>query len=107
MSQKITVITAQQENCMCPTVICGKTDDGCTVYARYRFGRLVIRLDYRDPPPHGGAAGMWLIDQQIDPDGIAGAMSYDELREITAEVIDWPEQLNPPSYGDGDSWLTL
>ena len=88
---------------MSPTVIAGQTDDGSTIYARYRWGRLVIRLDPRDPPPHGGAAGAWIMDRQLDPTGLAGFIDYADLRELTAEIIDWPLELTPRTRDDSDA----
>ena len=93
---------------MCPAVYVGTTDDGGTVYARYRWGRLVIRLDHRDPPILGGAAGRWILDKQLDPDGLAGCISYEELRELTAELVEWPNELTPRKFDDdGDDLADL
>ncbi|TAE86024.1 MAG: hypothetical protein EAZ82_12235 [Verrucomicrobia bacterium] len=94
-SDKIKIVTATIESHLCPTVVVGKSDDGGTIYARYRWGRLVIRLDPSNPPPHGGAAGAWIMDQQLDPEGLAGCISYDEIRELTSELIEWPDELTP------------
>lgn len=105
--KKITVTTARCECFMCPTVIVGITDDGSTIYCRYRWGRLVIRLDPRDPAPHGGAAGVWILDKQLDPEGIYGCLSYDELRELTANLIEWPAEILPKCFDDDDAWLEL
>lgn len=66
---KIIVGTAHYESRMCPTAVVGTTtSDGETIRARYRWGRLVIRLDPCDPVPHGGTAGAWIMDQQLDPE---------------------------------------
>lgn len=105
--RKIIVTTAHMECCMCPTVIAGTTSDGETIRARYRWGRLVIRLD---PPnlPCGGAAGAWIMDQQLDPEGLAGFLSYEEIKDLTDEMIQWPDELSPmpPDQTDDDqSWL--
>ncbi len=90
---KIIVTTAHMECSMCPTVVCGVTTEGETIRARYRWGRLVIRLDPRDSPL-GGAGGAWIMDEQLDPEGLAGCLTYDEIREITADIIDWPDELS-------------
>jgi hypothetical protein len=103
MSQKIKIITAQVECGMCPTTITGRTADGLTVYARYRWGHLSVRVDSRDPAPHGGAGGMWILERQIDPEGLDGFMSYEELRELTSEIIEWPGDLTPYTFGDNES----
>jgi hypothetical protein len=92
---KITVVSASRENLLCPTLIVGITDDGSTVYARYRFGRLSIRIDDRDPAPNGGAEGRRVYEEKLDPQGLDGCLDYAELRELTAGWIDWPDELIP------------
>lgn len=90
---KIKIVTAHMEFPMCPSVYVGTTSAGETIRARYRFGRLVIRLDSPNAPC-GAAAGAWIYDQQLDPAGLDGCMSYEDLRELTAELIDWPQELS-------------
>lgn len=104
---KIIVTTAHLEFPLCPAVYVGRTNDGATVYARYRWGRLSVRLDHRDPPILGGAAGRWIIDEQLDPNGLDGSLEYDTLREITADIITWPDDLTPKTYDESESWLDL
>lgn len=99
---KIRVVTAYMEFPRCPTVYVGTTDDGKTIRARYRFGRLVIRLDARNPAPDGGAGGAWIYDQQLDPEGIDGSLDYAALREITTDSIDWPDELTARKYDEDD-----
>jgi hypothetical protein len=106
--EKITVTTAHFECRMCPTIIVGTSTEGETVYVRYRWGRLTVRIDPRDPAPNGGAAGVWIMFKELDVEGLAGCISYDEIRELTSEMIDWPEELSPmpPNQTDDDqSWL--
>lgn len=88
---------------MCPTLIAGTTTEGETVYARYRWGRLTVRLDPHHPAPHGGAAGVWIMVKQLDPEGLAGCISYEEIREITDEIIAWPDEITPKIYDDGEA----
>lgn len=79
-----------------------------TVYARYRWGILSIRIDPRDTPPNGGASGKSIYEKQLDPKGLAGAMYFDELQQHTSEIIEWPAELTPKSYNDEtDPWLDL
>lgn len=71
-------------------------------------GHLSVRVDRRDSPPHGGAAGEWIHEQQLDPHGLEGFIGYDEIREITAEWIEWPQEPIPPRFhedGDESEWL--
>ncbi len=97
-TEKIIIITAIMECCMCPTTFTGRTADGCTIYARYRWGILSVRIDWRDPAPHGGAGGAWILEKQLDPKGLAGAMYFDELKQHTSEIIEWPDELTPRSF---------
>ena len=94
---------------MCPTILIGTTDDALTVYVRYRWGMLSIRLDPRSPSPHGGAAGVWIKFKQLDPEGLAGFLSYEEIKDLTDEMIEWPEETSPlpPDENDDDEnqWL--
>lgn len=105
-TEKIIVITAIMECCMCPTTFTGRTADGCTIYARYRWGILSVRIDPRDPAPHGGAGGVWILEKQLDEEGLDGWLEFDELREHTAEIIEWPDDLSPRPPDDSEP-LTL
>lgn len=95
--EKIILVSATMDFPLCPTVISGRTADGATVTARYRWGRLSVRLDHRDPPILGGA-GRWIMDEQLDPQGLDGQLSYEDLQKLTAGLIEWPDELSPPKY---------
>lgn len=99
---KIIVVSATLDFPMCPTIVSGTTDDGATIYVRFRFGRLSIRIDSRTPAPNGGAGGRRIFEEKLDPDGLNGWLEYDDLRKITADWIEWPEQLSPKVYDEGD-----
>lgn len=47
------------------------------------------------------------MDKQIDPAGIDGAMNYDELRELTTDLIEWPVELSPKTFDENDPCLDL
>jgi hypothetical protein len=100
---KIKIVTATLECCMCPTIVIGTTDDGWAVYCRYRWGMLSIRLDPRNPPPRSGAAGQWIMVKQLDPAGLNGCLDYEEIRELTADIIEWPAELTPLTYEGTDA----
>lgn len=99
---KITVVCATLEFPLCPTVFSGRTADGSTVYCRYRWGRLSVRLDHRKPAPCDGAEGRRIYERKIDPNGLDGQLSYDDLRQHTAELLDWPAELTPKTYDEDD-----
>ena len=84
----ITVVSAYFELHVCPTVIFGKTSDGSTIFARYRWGHLSIRIE---PPNKSDSESGWIYSEQIG-DEYDGCLDYDTLREITREMIEWPEE---------------
>ena len=91
---------------MCPTIFTGFTVDGMTICVRYRWGKLCIRMDSRDPAPNGGGSGKSIYEKQLDPAGLDGAMYYDQLKDLTSDIIDWPDELSPTTYNPAeDVWL--
>jgi hypothetical protein len=90
---------------MCPTTIIGRTANGETVYTRYRWGHLSVRVDSRDPAPHGGAGGAWIFEKQIDQEGLDGCMEYEELKQHTVDIVEWPAELTPRRFDDEASGL--
>lgn len=105
--RKIIVTRAHTEFPMCPTAIVGTTDDGSTIYCRYRWGLLTVRLDDRNPAPHGGAEGQTIHEIQLDPTGLDGDLDYDKLRKITEETIEWPSELSPKPRETGQDILEV
>lgn len=99
---KIIVTKATIEFPMCPTAVVGTTGHGATVRVRYRWGRLSIRVDTRNPAPNGGAEGYKIFERKVDPEGLAGWITYDEIREITADIITRPDQLSRKTYDESD-----
>ena len=102
MPGKIIVVTATMEFPLCPTVFVGTTDDGATIYVRFRFGRLSIRIDHRNPAPDGGADGRRIYEEKLDPLGLDGCLEYEELRELTGDWIEWPDELTPRKFDEDD-----
>jgi len=90
---RIQVESAYVECPMCPATFIGKTANGQTVYARYRFGVLSVRLDPRDPPPYRGAWGIVLMESHLGEND-DGHMTYAELREHSKNVVTWPDDLS-------------
>ncbi len=97
----IKVISAHMECCACPTIFGGKTDTGATVYARYRWGHLSVRIDPRDDPPHGGAEGAWFFEEEYG-DQYDGCLGFDELKIITKGKVEWPAELSESPPQDYD-----
>jgi hypothetical protein len=102
MPGKIIVVSAHMEFPLCPTVYVGTTDDGATVYVRYRFGLLSVRMDSRNPAPNGGAGGRRIFEEKLDPKELDGWLEYDDLRKITADWIEWPDELTPRKFDEDD-----
>lgn len=63
----------------CPAQWEAKTDDGKSVYVRYRHGGLRIDVD-------GETKFMW----QHPSDGWDGVMSFAKLKALTEGVFSWP-----------------
>ena len=88
----VKVVEAHCICCACPTTIVGKTEQGETVYARYRWGHLSVRIDPREDPPFEGAAGEWILSEQIG-DKYDGCLAYEKLRELTNDLMKWPDDI--------------
>lgn len=91
----IKVVEAHYHMHLCPMVIIGRAEDGSTVYVRYRWGHLSVRIDPRDPPPHNGAEGTWVFTKQIG-EPYDGWITYEELISVTKGEIEWPADLEDP-----------
>ena len=66
----------------------GSTVDGLVVYVRYRWGRLNIGsgATLAEAVKNGNNVFEKQIGSKLDR-----MLEYDKLREITAGVIEWPE----------------
>ena len=80
-----------QTCCACPNTYSGKTADGLTVFARYRWGHLSVRVQ-----PAGvddgldGAAGESSLEVNFGGQ-YDGMLEYSDLRVLTQDLIQWPE----------------
>lgn len=88
MSGRITVSSYQKTSPACPAQWQAATDDGRTIYVRYRWGTLTVQIgdsldDALDQEP---------IITCESGDGMDGWMVYDRMVELTKNLIDWPEQ---------------
>ena len=92
----IKVISAHCICFACPTTYTGKTDDGFTIYARYRWGRLSVRIDASPEPEFDGAAGGEILAKTIGGE-FHGMLSYAELRQHTDGVVEWPDEPTEPA----------
>jgi|SRR5271165_606113 len=80
-------ITEIRRTCFaCPAQWEGKTDSGY-VYIRFRWGTLAVRSG---STIKDAIAGPTIFEWQ-DTDDYGGFMEYDELKKITAGVLDLPD----------------
>lgn len=88
----IVVTTVTQTCCASPNTFSGKTAEGDTIFARYRWGHLSIRL-----LPAGvddgfeGSTGKSILELDHG-ERLDGFIGYEELRRVTREVIQWPDE---------------
>lgn len=75
----------------CPSQWEGTTDDDRRVYVRYRYGRLSVKMG--PPGNHDEWAGVRGDEIFADTLGgnLDGVLTYDELGQMTAHLIQWPE----------------
>ena len=69
----------------CPAQWEGRTNDGRWVYVRYRSGFLQVGVG----DTLSEAVGSDAIIRKVG-DGADGYMTYEELREVTRGLVDWP-----------------
>jgi hypothetical protein len=67
----------------CPTQFEGEAETGESLYIRYRWGYLELRV--------GGIGAVYSED--IAGDGISGVLTEAQVREQLKGVLDWPEGL--------------
>lgn len=80
-------VTEIRRTCFaCPAQWEGKTESGY-VYVRFRWGTLSVGLG----PTIKDALAAAAIFEWHDDDEYGGFMEYDELRKITAGVLDLPD----------------
>jgi hypothetical protein len=91
----IKIISAQCISVACPSTFTGTTAAGQTVYARYRCGHLSVRIDDAHEPRHGEAAGRSILEVTLGGE-YDGSLDYADLRQHTAGVVEWPDQLTAP-----------
>lgn len=89
--EKILVKEVSLECIACPTCWEGVTYDRRKIAARYRFGRLSIRMG-KVGDGSENAADLWREVWAVQLGGRDdGCLSYGELKAATAGVVEWPE----------------
>ena len=88
-------VTEIRRTCFaCPAQWEGKTEFGY-VYIRFRWGNLTVRSGSTIKDAIAGPT----IFEWHDTDGYGGFMEYDELKNLTAGVLDLPDA---ESAGESD-----
>jgi hypothetical protein len=88
----ITVIEVAQISHACPTEWEGITDDGRHIYVRYRFSNFSVQIaDTR----RKASKGYELFRAKIGEE-MSGTMGFDQMRDVTARIIQWPEVESEP-----------
>jgi hypothetical protein len=75
-----------------PTQWDGELDDGRTIYVRYRWGILAVRVSEEAHPVDQYAAvhGREIIALKLGEE-MGGTLEFSELRQHTAHAIEWPD----------------
>jgi hypothetical protein len=86
MSSMVKIIEIRRTCFACPAQWEGKTESGY-VYIKFRWGTLSVRAGSTIKDAVAGPT----IFEWHDDDEYGGFLEYDELRKITAEVLDLPD----------------
>lgn len=74
----------------CPSQWEGRTDDNRSIYVRYRWGHLSITVGSKGGDITDAVMGQSVFEVDYG-DGLDGVLEYEELKELTANFIEWPE----------------
>ena len=86
-TRKMKIVKVTQTCYACPSQWDAWVDNGDRIYVRYRWGGLTITYFGQDSKLDGD-----LIFSSRVGDGLDGVLEYNELRELTEHIIDWPYQ---------------
>jgi hypothetical protein len=68
----------------------GKTSDGKMIYVRYRWGELTIEISPElTTHIYDAIDGVEIFNKQIG-DGYDGFLTYEQLKNVTAGIIEFP-----------------
>lgn len=89
-------VTKVRRTCFaCPAQWEGKTESGY-VYIRFRWGTLAARYGSTIKDAIAGP----IIFEWHDSDSYDGFMAYDDLKKLTAGVLDLPDAESPEESND-------
>jgi hypothetical protein len=94
---KIRVTEITQTCTACPSQWDGHTEDGYTIYVRFRHGYLSVRRSRKESRDVGEAVMGDEVFAYNHPDA-DGFIDFEELKQITKGVIVWPGD----AYYDND-----
>lgn len=87
---KIKVIEVKQTCFACPSQWEGYTEDGRTIYVRFRHGFLSVRLSAEKSIDTSDAVEGPEVFGYNHPEE-DGFLSYEELKSLTKHFAEWPE----------------
>lgn len=86
----IVVIEIEQTCFACPSQWEGYTDDDRSIYVRYRWGFLSVRIGSPgDKSEFAGVRGKEILRKQLG-DSYLGFLDYEDLVKATSEIIQFP-----------------
>ena len=90
MTDTVVKVSSIRKTCYaCPAQWEGLTDDGRHVYVRYRWGWLTVQVASAPGKGIDYLRGPFLVEQRLGDD-LDGTLSYDDLRFVTKDVLEWP-----------------
>jgi hypothetical protein len=89
-----TVLTLRKTCIACPSQWEGALDDGHTVYARFRHGRLSVGIGETVEGAVDNAMSDQALYQGEIGDGLDGFMDFEELKAHLRGLIEFPLDLN-------------
>jgi len=74
----------------CPSQWEGYTDDDRSIFVRYRWGFLSVRIGSPgDKSEFAGVRGKEILNEQLG-DSYDGFLSYEDLAKTTSQIIQFP-----------------
>ena len=90
---RVTIKSIERTCIACPSQWEAETDDGRVVYIRYRFGKLTVGIGATLSDAVGAG---WshpkrgeLLLVHNDGSELGGDMDFDEMRDLTSDVLDF------------------
>lgn len=96
----IKVVTVNRTCLACPSQWEGSTDEGEFVYARYRGGHMRVDVAPTDLEWSQQGHTNFTVYSEDFGEWLDGYITFEELKEHTKDVLEWPES-------DGEASISL